>query len=126
MTFDWSEYYKLSKELAGQTTGSSTEEARLRSAISRAYYAVFCTARNYWSVKENKPITRSGQEHGAVCDWFLSRSDHLSKDIGEHLDQLRRYRNKADYDDTFDRLHSDAKKALDRANQALHQLSKLK
>lgn len=47
MSFPWSHYLDLAKALAGQeTNGVASQEARLRSAISRAYYAVFCTARN--------------------------------------------------------------------------------
>lgn len=42
MNFDWEEYFNLAKELAG-----TTEEAKLRSAVSRAYYSAFCLARNY-------------------------------------------------------------------------------
>ena len=42
MKFDWEEYFNLAKELAG-----TTEEAKLRSAVSRAYYSAFCLARNY-------------------------------------------------------------------------------
>jgi len=47
MSFDWNEYYQLSRELAGLATGIATEEAKMRSAISRAYYAAFCKARDY-------------------------------------------------------------------------------
>ena len=39
MSFDWSEYLDLARELA------KFSEAGQRSAISRAYYAAFCTAR---------------------------------------------------------------------------------
>ena len=42
MKFDWEEYFNLAQELAG-----TNEEAKLRSAVSRAYYSAFCLARNY-------------------------------------------------------------------------------
>ena len=45
MSFDWSEYLKLAQELAGQTGNPASQEARLRAAVSRAYYAVFCISR---------------------------------------------------------------------------------
>ena len=53
MSFVWSDYLDLAKELLGSAVGSPIEEAKLRSAISRAYYAVFNEARNYLVL--NKP-----------------------------------------------------------------------
>ena len=41
MSFDWSQYLNLAKELAGQATIPAEQEARLRDAISRSYYAAF-------------------------------------------------------------------------------------
>jgi len=46
MAFDWREYFKLSQFLQGQGV-SFTQEAAFRCAVSRAYYAAFCHARNY-------------------------------------------------------------------------------
>jgi len=43
MSFDWSEYLDIARELAGQATASSSAEAKKRCAISRAYYAAFCS-----------------------------------------------------------------------------------
>lgn len=40
MRFDWSEYLNLAQELAAISGDSVNNEAKLRSAISRAYYAV--------------------------------------------------------------------------------------
>ncbi|MDF0552110.1 hypothetical protein [Kamptonema sp. UHCC 0994] len=47
MKFNWSEYLALAQQLAGKSQISATQESRLRSAISRAYYAAFIQARNY-------------------------------------------------------------------------------
>jgi len=41
MSFDWSQYLNLAKELAGQATIPAEQEARLRDAISRSYYLEF-------------------------------------------------------------------------------------
>jgi hypothetical protein len=41
MSFDWSQYLTLAKELAGEATILAEGEARLRDAISRSYYAAF-------------------------------------------------------------------------------------
>jgi len=38
MSFNWSEYLDIARELAGQATVLSSTEAKKRCAISRAYY----------------------------------------------------------------------------------------
>lgn len=46
MAFDWREYLELAKELVSQANSGYSAEAAERSAVSRAYYAAFCHARN--------------------------------------------------------------------------------
>ena len=55
MAFDWTEYLTLAQELVQRE-----EEACLRSAISRAYYAAFGKARERL---EQEAITRKMREH---------------------------------------------------------------
>jgi len=43
MRFDWSEYLNLAQELAAISSESTNSEARLRSAVSRAYYIEYIT-----------------------------------------------------------------------------------
>lgn len=47
MSFDWAEYLNLAGELCATPTSPSTDEAKYRSAISRAYYAAFGKAKNH-------------------------------------------------------------------------------
>jgi RNA-splicing ligase RtcB len=47
MPFDWREYLNLARQLAGLQGSDYSQEAVERSAVSRAYYAAFCWARNY-------------------------------------------------------------------------------
>ena len=56
MSFNWSEYLGLAQQLAGKAQISATRESRLRSAISRAYYAAFILARNYLRDEESTSI----------------------------------------------------------------------
>ena len=65
MSFDWLEYLSLAHELVGLSPGAASHEARLRSAISRAYYAAFKMAFAYLSARDisivfgkTKPIHR--------------------------------------------------------------------
>ncbi len=100
MSFDWSEYYKLAEDLATRTTSYASQEADLRSAISRAYYAAFCKGRNLLRDKDGETIPVNGSAHWFVKNKFMRSSDRVRKKIGQNLDRLRLDRNKADYDDT--------------------------
>jgi len=53
--FRWEDYLSLAKELA-----KSTEEQHRRSAISRAYYAAYCSARAWYERKYNLQFPRTG------------------------------------------------------------------
>lgn len=100
MNFDWSGYLNLAQELAGQTGTSASKEAKLRSSISRAYYAAFCKARNYLrDVDRDTAIPKTGKAHGYVADKFKSSMDKRRRQIGINLDRLRADRRKVDYDD---------------------------
>ena len=71
MNFDWSEYLNIARELAGQATASFSAEAKKRSAISRAYYAAFCSARNHLRDRDNdQNIPVGGDAHGYVRKQF--------------------------------------------------------
>jgi hypothetical protein len=51
--------------------------------------------------------------------------DRLRREIGINLDRLRRERNRADYDDTIDRLPETVAKALLQAEKIISDLAKL-
>jgi uncharacterized protein (UPF0332 family) len=132
MRFEWSEYLNLAQELAATNSDSSANrEAKLRSAISRAYYSTFCRARNYLRDIEKDSIlfrkNRNINEHQYVAEAFI---DHRSKNknlvkIGENLSRLRELRNKADYEDTMFNLPTQARTALMLADNIISALSNL-
>jgi uncharacterized protein (UPF0332 family) len=99
MNFEWAEYLNLAKELAGQTVSRAGQEARLRAAISRAYYAAFCKCRNHLRDKEGLHVPSGSKAHQYVRDQFKKSPNKLRKRIGYNLERLRNDRNKADYDD---------------------------
>ncbi|MEG4303118.1 DNA-binding protein [Microcoleus sp. D3_18a_C4] len=119
MRCDWSEYLNLAQELAATNSESSpNREAKLRSAISRAYYSTFCLARNYLRDIEKDPRlfrkNRDINEHQYVAEEFIyhpTKKKNLVK-IGENLSRLRELRNKADYEDTMFNLQREARNAL--------------
>lgn len=104
MSFDWAEYLNLAQELAGQAVSLAGQEARLRAAISRAYYAAFCKSRNHLRDKEGHQIPSGGRAHQYVRDEFKRSGDRLRKQIGYDLERLRSDRNRADYDDSVTNL----------------------
>ena len=100
MSFNWSEYLNIARELAGQATASSSAEAKKRCAISRAYYAAFCSARNYLRDKDNDlDIPVGGDAHGYVRRQFKTSKNKVRREVGEYLARLVAKRNLVDYKD---------------------------
>lgn len=104
MTFDWTDYYDLAGELAGPARLRSGREARLRSALSRAYYAAFCLARNQLRDREGHAVPPHGQAHQYVANAFAASADPRRAAIGVRLGRLRRERNRVDYQDNVSNL----------------------
>lgn len=97
--FHWANYLSLAQELATR----KDQEAALRSAISRAYYAVFCKARNAL-LEEGSRIPSAGSVHSFVWNTYLQAADPRRKSIGLTGHRLRIDRNRADYHDIFHRI----------------------
>ena len=93
MPFDWQDYYVLAKELSERE-----EEAALRSAISRAYYAAFCSAQIKVMQRASDLIGEEGQgSHEVVWRWFRRQSNRSLAEIGVWGLRLRDDRVSADY-----------------------------
>ena len=120
MVFDWAEYLILAEELALRRDN----EAALRSAVSRAYYAAFCKARNRLR-QEGVDIPKTGAAHAIVWSTYREATEVLHRQIGNAGDRLRRSRNKADYDDEVTRLATVVEDALAKAKRVLESLENL-
>jgi len=125
MSFDWSEYLNLAKELVGQASTPANQEAKLRAAISRAYYAAFLNAQNYLRDKEGHSIPTTGDAHGYVSQQFELSVDPVRRTLGENLVRLRIYRRQADYVDIFWGLSGIALIALRLSEEVISTLSRL-
>ena len=90
MSFDWKNFVLLSEELA-----LKEDEASLRSSISRGYYGVFCIARNKMGYKKY----RGKNIHSRVIAGWKKETRTDKRKIGWYLDELRKARNRADYDE---------------------------
>lgn len=121
MTFDWAEYLRLAEEL----TKPAHQEARLRCSISRAYFAAYCTARNFLRDKKGYLTPIGPEAQGRVRDEFKFNPNLPYKKIGENLGRLKNRRNKADYDDTVHGLPSLAASSIAQAQNVISSLSKL-
>lgn len=89
--FEWEEFLDVARELAKQPDN----EAALRSAISRAYYAVLGLAHERL-VDSDWTLPR-GSIHHHVWSAYAGSSDPRRRDIGERGFNLRNARNFADY-----------------------------
>ncbi|MBI4788509.1 MAG: hypothetical protein HY782_15870 [Chloroflexi bacterium] len=84
-TFDPRDYFELAKELTEQ----NANEARVPTAINRAYYALFWLARKKAGTREKRG------EHAKVVS-RLRKMPGL-RAAADQLDTLRRLRELADY-----------------------------
>jgi uncharacterized protein (UPF0332 family) len=101
MSFNWSDYLTLAQELTSESINSPLEEAHLRAAISRAYYAAFCTARNFLSDKDGYSTPGGTNVHRDIVDKFEASSDMTRRKVGALLRSLRGIRNIVDYQEAF-------------------------
>ncbi|MBW3540986.1 MAG: HEPN domain-containing protein [Planctomycetes bacterium] len=117
--------------LAGKLTanpGLGDAEARFRSAVSRAYYGAFHFARAF--VEEMGavvPKNATGHFELSRLLWDTAHAD--AQQAADHLDDLRRERNRADYDQDSTRfrkqvnavqcveLADDIRSAIDRCRE---------
>jgi uncharacterized protein (UPF0332 family) len=143
MNFDWSEYFELAQELANISSNNSSgltsdqtkpkiSEAKLRSSISRAYYAAFCLSRNYLRDFRHDPRllkVRNGDinEHQYVADEFKhNKAKNKSMiEVGNDLSRLRQYRNKSDYDDSIYGLEKEVQFSLKLAKNIISKIKEL-
>ena len=124
MRFDWYQFLLLARELLNMRTLRSLRAALQRTAISRAYYAAFSTARKY--LREVEGVNTIRQDaHQFVINYFLNSTDSDYFDIGEQLKTLLTARNKADYDEVFVGLQNQAQKMVALADDTIRAINGL-
>ncbi len=98
MDFDWKLYVDLAGELASYKTNNYLQEACLRSSISRGYYGVYCTARNFLN-KQGNSIPKV-DSHRYVREEYQISQDWRGRKIAKNLRRLSNERKDADYENT--------------------------
>lgn len=133
MTFDWVDYLTLAKiPREDANNPNSLREARLRSAISRAYYSAFNMAKDYLISLGNR-FSGSAEVHREIQNIFEHLSENERDDnkrrnlveISNELGVLRSSRNKADYDKIVLRIDKMAEAALIRAGRVYELIKSL-
>lgn len=118
--FDWFDYFDLAQELL-QHDG----EAYQRSAVSRAYYAVYCNARNRLQLGGEYAPQKDETEHTHVWNTFGRGPEPERIKIGELGHRLRERRNMVDYDNCIDRLSDVVDDAMIKASRLKEVLERL-
>jgi len=119
MPFNWIEYLELAKSLQTQQGKIYSQEAAFRSAVSRAYYAAFCYARNFARDFEGFIPRNNVQDHALVKTHFMNQGRPY---IARKLDALRKWRNACDYNDIVDDLSELLIDALQKAQEVIEKL----
>ncbi len=119
MSFDWAEYYALAKRLRQENS-----EAAHRSAISRAYYAVFCQARDYLKGQGVVLSTLGPSSHKQVWGEFKQRG-RTHRSIWISGDKLHYNRIQADYENEIERLDLLVNESFEVAERALYYLKQV-
>jgi hypothetical protein len=125
MSFDWVGYLAVARELARGTPQTINREARLRSAISRSYYAAFIKARNHLRDQNGLVTPTSANPHQYVINQLLYSRTSVRRRIGWDLLYLRRERNKADYVDSYPDLDTEVTEVLQRSGRVVSRLDRL-
>lgn len=75
------------------------DEACIRSAISRYYYAIFCCIRRYLiDIMHEYEFEKRFDVHNMIYKRLILSNDSTERSLGESLNDLRELRNCADYD----------------------------
>lgn len=109
--FKPSDFLRLAKELSTRRD----DEAALRSAVSRAYYAAFWVARDV--------VSRRTGLHELRHDKMWRQIKSFDWSTAEDGMKLRRYRNNADYEKVVEDSVSRAEKALIIAGRIIKRLA---
>ena len=120
--FDWETFLDLADALLAEPAPS---EAAARTAISRAYYAVFRAARRLLD-PSGTVIPPDGRAHKTVWDAFQTAPSGVRRRIAQEGRRLKRRREQADYDDVYPNLLAEARQTVTTARRLLEDIGALR
>lgn len=88
----WREFLETARRLA-----VGTSEGDWRSAVSRAYYAIFHSIRE-WLLAFGIDLGRGGQAHSSLYLGLSNCGISAAQSLANRIDALRTFRTNADYD----------------------------
>ena len=92
--YDFKEFFDIGKDLS-----KMDDEAHIRSAINRNYYALFGESRKYLvEIRKKKYLKTKNGIHGKVCNTLMYSNDLTENYLGNILFNLIEIRGFADYD----------------------------
>jgi len=97
--FNWDDYLKLAKDLILPEIKRRSDEACLRTAVSRAYYAAYNKVERYARVHGYAPPKEN--KHEALIKFFAMNNDQNMKIISAKLGIVKKDRVRCDYYDNI-------------------------
>jgi uncharacterized protein (UPF0332 family) len=119
IAFDWAKYLTLAEEL-----GRRTDEASLRSAISRAYYYVYHLALARAEANDFRRLAGEST-HTQLWRIFSASPEPDCRRLADIALRLKEKRERADYDNHFSRLTDEVPAQLEEAQTFASLLTKL-
>ena len=119
MSFNWKDYLTLAKTLS-----ESTEDASLRTAISRAYYCVFNLSLYKAKSNEFRPKDDAGS-HDQLWGLYGRNNHRACGQLSALGGRMKRRRVLADYRLFYDDLAADAKETISDAEECITLLQSL-
>ena len=92
MGFKGKQFIKVAEEIDKKYKS----EPYQRTAVGRYYYGCFLTGRGYYEFKTHKKLGKDGA-HEKLINYFKSSNNPIENNIGDVLNNMRNYRNNADY-----------------------------
>jgi len=137
--FDWKEYLNLAEQLTRVTIDTVSDEACLRTAVSRAYYAAFHIANDFAKnkdenlfkqVKNETVIDKKGNprrrgDHEVVIEFLMRNSDNNIMEAGVKLEGLKKERVRCDYYDNIKNIFALAQKVILETKDVLDKISSI-
>jgi uncharacterized protein (UPF0332 family) len=120
--FEWRDYLRIAEQLI---TGAAKDEAALRAAVSRAYYAAFNVAKARLFAQNRMTALQVRNVHMAVWQHYSSSPDARELRIGQAGYRLRNARNSADYDADFPNVSRDAAMLVQQARNLIDSIAML-
>lgn len=125
LNFDWEQYLTLAYHLHQDCSLEGCDEAKWRCSMSRAYYAVFGTAKCYLMYKEHQSLPKTDVHSWVISEYLRTDNSKEKRKIGQNLKRLKIDRTKADYEEYTEVTFSMAQTSITLAKITMNSLKNL-